>query len=455
LGNGLRVASQEAFGQYSTVGAFVDAGSRYEVSYTSGVSHFLHKLAFQSTEKFSSRESLLHELEQYGGVYDCQRSRDVMIYSLSVFSFALPQAMELLADCLWRPQLTQDEVELERRSITFELEAVKNGPHSDMWTTDLVHQAAYRSNTLGLPSLCPEENICKIDREELMDYLATYYHPSRMVLAGVNVNHDLFVELARNWFGEPNPTWGKEKREGADSSLSQYTGGDVKVERTGPPIVGPNPLPDLTHVVLACESSSYLDSDFYAFAVLNSLMGGGGSFSAGGPGKGMYTRLYQDVLTRHHWVYSALAQNYAYSDSGIFCLFGSAEPSLARKLTEVLCGQLHTMTKTPEESAVSRAKMQLKSAMMMNLESRFINCEDIGRQMLGQNVRYSTEEMMEKIDAVTVRDLQRVGERLMESPLSMAAMGTLTDVPTKREVEAALHTDGGRLSAKRRLFSFR
>ena len=121
------------------------------------------------------------------------------------------------------------QVELERRSITFELEAVKNGPHSDMWTTDLVHQAAYRSNTLGLPSLCPEENICKIDREELMDYLATYYHPSRMVLAGVNVNHDLFVELARNWFGEPNPTWGKEKREGADSSLSQYTGGDVKV----------------------------------------------------------------------------------------------------------------------------------------------------------------------------------------------------------------------------------
>ena len=92
--------------------------------------------------------------------------------------------------------------------------------------------------------------------------------------------------------------------------------------------MGPNPLPDLTHVVLACESSSYLDSDFYAFAVLNSLMGGGGSFSAGGPGKGMYTRLYQDVLTQHHWVYSALAQNYAYSDSGIFCLFGSAEPSL-------------------------------------------------------------------------------------------------------------------------------
>ena len=31
------------------------------------------------------------------------------------------------------------------------------------------------------------------------------------------------------------------------------------------------------------------------FCVLNTLMGGGGSFSAGGPGKGMYTRLYLQV----------------------------------------------------------------------------------------------------------------------------------------------------------------
>ena len=64
----------------------------------------------QSTEKFPSRESLLHELDQYGGVYDCQKSRDVMIYSLSIFSFALPQAMEVLADCLWHPKLTPEEV---------------------------------------------------------------------------------------------------------------------------------------------------------------------------------------------------------------------------------------------------------------------------------------------------------------------------------------------------------
>lgn len=105
----------------------------------------------------------------------------------------------------------------------------------------------------------------------------------------------------------------------------------VQVHREGPPVVGPNPLPELIHIGIAMESSSYLDDDFFAFAVLNSLMGGGGSFSAGGPGKGMYTHLYRDVLSRHHWVYWAMAQNHAYADSGIFCLFGSCHPSKVNK----------------------------------------------------------------------------------------------------------------------------
>jgi len=53
---------------------------------------------------------LLSELEQLGGVCDCQRFRDIMIYSLSVFSFALPKAMEVLAETMWQPGLKEQEV---------------------------------------------------------------------------------------------------------------------------------------------------------------------------------------------------------------------------------------------------------------------------------------------------------------------------------------------------------
>ena len=108
----------------------------------------------------------------------------------------------------------------------------------------------------------------------------------------------------------------------------------MQMHRSAPPVVGPNPLPDLNHVVLAMEGVDYFHPDLYAFAVMNSLMGGGGSFSAGGPGKGMYSQLYLNVLNRYHSVYSALAQNFSSSDSGLFCLFGSAAPS-------DVCGSMH------------------------------------------------------------------------------------------------------------------
>ncbi len=66
------------------------------------------------------------------------------------------------------------------------------------------------------------------------------------------------------------------------------------------------------------------------------MMGGGGSFSAGGPGKGMYTRLYTNVLNRQHWMWSATAYNHAYSDSGLFCIHAAAHPSQLRELVEVI-----------------------------------------------------------------------------------------------------------------------
>lgn len=62
--------------------------------------------------------------------------------------------------------------------------------------------------------------------------------------------------------------------------------------------MGPSGLPELAHIVIGFEGCSHKDSDFIAICVLNMIMGGGGSFSAGGPGKGMYSRLYTNVLNR-------------------------------------------------------------------------------------------------------------------------------------------------------------
>ncbi|KAJ9583882.1 hypothetical protein L9F63_021774, partial [Diploptera punctata] len=62
-----------------------------------------------------------------------------------------------------------------------------------------------------------------------------------------------------------------------------------------PLYVGQSRSSELAHVVIGLEGCSHQDPDFIPICVLNMMMGGGGSFSAGGPGKGMYTQIYTNV----------------------------------------------------------------------------------------------------------------------------------------------------------------
>ncbi|KAE8715224.1 hypothetical protein F3Y22_tig00110186pilonHSYRG00187 [Hibiscus syriacus] len=48
------------------------------------------------------------------------------------------------------------------------------------------------------------------------------------------------------------------------------------------------------------------------------LMGGGGSFSAGGPGKGMHSRLYLRVLNEYQQIHSFSAFNSIFNNTGLF-----------------------------------------------------------------------------------------------------------------------------------------
>ncbi|XP_073848922.1 mitochondrial-processing peptidase subunit alpha [Musca autumnalis] len=452
LKNGLRVASEPRFGQFCTVGLVIDSGPRYEVTYPSGVSHFLEKLAFNSTTNFPNKDAILKELERNGGICDCQSSRDTLIYAASIDSRAIESVTRLLADVTLRPTLHEDEVFLARRAIQFELETLGMRPEQEPILMDMIHAAAYRENTLGLPKLCPAENLDAINRDVLMNYLKYHHTPERMVIAGVGVNHDELVHHVEQYFVQDSAIWNNEdiKATGAqsvDKSVAQYTGG-LRKEECEIPIYAAAGLPELAHVVIGLEGCSHQDPDFVALCVLNIMMGGGGSFSAGGPGKGMYSRLYTNVLNRYHWMYSATAYNHAYADTGLFCIHASAPPSNVRDMTEVVTRELVNMTSNPGREELSRSKIQLQSMLLMNLESRPVVFEDVGRQVLATGHRKRPEHFINEIDKITAADIQRVAKRLLCSPVSMAARGDISGLPDIKEVQNALHRDG-RLSSRR------
>ncbi|KAI1001956.1 Mitochondrial-processing peptidase subunit alpha [Podosphaera aphanis] len=462
LPNGIRVATEALPGHFSGVGVFIDAGSRYENEHLMGVSHIMDRLAFKST-KHRTSDQMLEAVESLGGNINCASSRESLMYQSATFNSTVETTVALLAETIRDPLITEAEVQEQLETASYEIGEIWSKP--ELILPELVHTAAYRGNTLGNPLLCPKERIPLIKKRTIEDYRKVFLHPERIVLAFVGVQHGEAVKLAQKYFDMPSSqrTPPKEAENSQDglktpskkspkildlllnnlaptednsSALlpplsparqpSHYTGGFLSLPNLPVP-VQPTHLP-LTHIHVAFESLPVSSEDIYALATLQTLLGGGGSFSAGGPGKGMYSRLYTNVLNRHGWVESCVAFNHSYVDSGLFGISASCAPSYVALMLDTICRQLSYLTLETgpclREEEVNRAKNQLRSSLLMNLESRMVELEDLGRQVQIFGKKVSVREMCRKIDQLTVADLRRVAKRVLEGNIQNPGKGS-------------------------------
>ncbi|KJH41216.1 peptidase M16 inactive domain protein [Dictyocaulus viviparus] len=450
LDSNIRVASEPHYGDYCTIGVAIESGSRYEAGYPLGTSHIVEKLAFGSTTRHSSKEEIYSVLQENGGLIDCQSTRDTFIYAASCHISGLDAITEIIANAIWRAKNTEDELTEAKMIVQYEIEDMPKKIESvEPLMTDWLHKAAFRDNTLGFSKYTTEAVLPNISEKHINSYMYQYHAPERIVVAGVGVEHSDLVAAVERHFEPGTSTWAKNPNillpelPPIDRSIAQYSGGEVRVEKDLSTLAVGTPYPNLAHVALGFEGVSYRDSDFVAFCVLHTLLGGGGSFSAGGPGKGMYTRLYTDVMNRCHWIYGATAYNHSYADAGLFCIHASSGPEQINDVLIVILDQFFKLSKGIEKEELERAKIQLKSQLMMNLEVRPVMFEDLARQVIGHGYRRKPDEYLEKIEKVTADDIIRAGERMLSCRPSVVGYGDIGKLASYEAVDDAV--------AKRRL----
>lgn len=479
LPNGIRVATESLPGPFSGVGVYIDAGSRYEDESLRGVSHIVDRLAFKST-KSRSADQMLESLESLGGNIQCASSREALMYQCATFNSAVPTATGLLADTIRDPQITDEEVAQQLDTAAYEINEIWSKP--DLIIPELLHMAAYKNNTLGNPLLCPRERLPYIDKGLIEKYRSQFYRPERIVVAFAGTHHDDAVKLVEKYFGDmqgDSPSTEQHTSQSPAASYSQQTPSSSTASKilsklpgslnfstsaphqatvspldpsllqpapqsildqpshyTGGYLALPNlPVPQnnlsipLSHIHLAFEALPISSPDIYALATLQTLLGGGGSFSAGGPGKGMYSRLYTNVLNQHGWVESCVAFNHSYTDSGLFGIAASCEPGKVGLMVDVICRELQNLSletgfASLQAQEVSRAKNQLRFSLLMNLESRLVELEDLGRQVQVHGRKVGVKEMCQKIDEVSIADLRRVAKQIFSGQVYNVGNGT-------------------------------
>lgn len=422
---------------------------------------------------------MLEAIETLGGNIQCASSRETLMYQSATFNASVPTAISILADTIQNPLITEEEVQQQLETADYEIGEIWSKP--ELILPELVHIAAYKNNTLGNPLLCPKERLNEITKSAVEAYRSTFYTPERMVVAFAGVRHDEAVKLTEQHFGDMRGGKGSQATQSGSNtfssstgklpsahqttytspttapqepsrllskipffknlttsatnhasiletsslttsapvdfmSTSHYTGGFLSLPPLAPPA---NPaLPRLSYIHIAFEALPISSKDIYALATLQTLLGGGGSFSAGGPGKGMYSRLYTNVLNQHHWVESCVAFNHSYTDSGLFGISASCMPAKVAQMLEVMCKELAALCADTgyaklQHVEVARAKNQLRSSLLMNLESRMVELEDLGRQVQVHGHKISVKEMCAAIEALTIKDLRRVASQVV------------------------------------------
>ena len=381
--------------QSASLGIWIGSGSRDEAPDEHGISHLLEHMAFKGTKRRNARQ-IAEEIEAVGGDLNAATSVESTAYYARVLKDDVPLALDVLSDILSNPAFDAEELRREQNVIVQEIGAVEDTP--DDLVFDRLQETAFPKQPVGRSILGTPETVRSFNSKRLRDYLARNYRAPDMIVAAAGaVEHAAVLREVENRFASftgpaaPVPT------------PATFHGGS-RVETR-----------DLeqVHIALALQGVPVRDDQLYSLQVFTAVLGGG-----------MSSRLFQEVRENRGLCYTIHAFHMPFSDTGLFALYAGTDEADAPELMRVAIEQIGDLTATLSEAEVARAKAQLKAGLLMALESSEARIGQLGRQMLAYGRPIPLEEIVGKVDAVTVESAREAGRMLVHrSPPAIAALG--------------------------------
>lgn len=418
LPNGLRVATEAIpFAETSTVGIWINSGSRFETDENNGVAHFLEHILFKGTKKRTVKE-LEVEVENMGGQLNAYTGREQTCYYAKVMGKDVGKAVNILSDILLNSNLDERAINRERDVILREMEEV-NKQTSEL-VFDHLHATAFQFSPLGRTILGPIENIKSITRDQLVQYMQQHYRGPRMVLAAAGaVDHDELVKLASSAFGSvPDEDNATSVRTLLLKDPAKFTGSYVH-----------DRFPDATEcsMAVAFKGCSWSDPDSIPLMVMQTMLGGWDKNST--VGKHSSSTLTQTIVVENLGE-AYMAFNTNYHDTGLFGVYGVSDRGRIEDFAWSIMNEMTKMCYDVSENDVARAKNQLKASLMFFQDSTHHVAESIGRELLTYGRRMPKAELFARIDAVDANTIRAVADRFIyDQDMAVAGVGDVQFLP--------------------------
>jgi predicted Zn-dependent peptidase len=384
LENGVRIATREMPEMKSvSVGIWIAVGGRHEPEELCGISHFLEHLLFKGTAKRSGRD-ITEEVEGLGGFVNAFTTEDHTCLYAKAASQHLPTLANVLSDMYVNSLFAEQEIERERDVIREEILMYKDQP--GQFSQELLTEAMWPRHALGRPLTGSVESISRIQRAQLLEFVAENYNGlSTVITVAGRCTHDEVVRHFRNRL--------KKLPRGRAPVFQRWN----EVKRDQRVLVAKDET-EQTHLALGYHAMSRTDDRRHAMKLLSVILG-----------ENMSSRLFQQLRERYAFCYSVHSGTLVLEDSGLVSICVGLEPQKLRSALRAIHRELDKLCKKPPtRKELRQAQEYTIGQNELGLESTTNQIMWMGESMIAYDEVVDPEEVQAKFKEVTADQIQQV-----------------------------------------------
>ena len=429
LSNGVRVLTEsETVPGLVNLGILLDCGSRDEqlTEHTDGMC-FALKNTFMKSNTRTNEQLNYCMVQMSGGEFTYEYDQEKTYLKANCLAHDTYDFVQMMADCLLDDKTVIDEEAAQWRADEYwKLRDFSGTP--DEKVSSLWHSTAYGLKGLGMPVSGFPGSFHRIGYSHMNEFRRREIVPSGIIVAAAGIkHHEEFVETVKPYYEH------LEARTKSKRQSTPYLGGQHREICDS----------DTTYVNLSFESVPWTSPDLATAMVLKTLIGDGGGFSTGGPGKGMHSRAYTQILNRFYFINSVKSENVSFSDSGHFRIL-AVGPSAENEMIGYALVQVFLDLTNVSDTEVTRAKNCLKNQVCQTLEKASSRLEDTAKMLLTFNQTPQQLDYLKLINSVSTEAVRKFVRKLLSSKPTVVAVGGDThNVPSADRIEEIIRAKLG------------
>ena len=411
LPNGLLVLTESIPHVRSvSMGVWIASGSRDEPLELNGISHFVEHMVFKGTTTRNAQQ-FAREVDSIGGNLDAFTGKENIGFNIKVLDVNIAPALELLADLVLHPTFTPEDISREQGVILEEIKMDEDSP--DYLVHETFTQKFWKGNGLGRPTLGTVKSVSSFTQPTVFDFYNSRFTPRNMVFSAAgHLDHDRFVaQVAACFSGLAASTGTPFAKLPAPATFANIT---LKRKKSL----------EQVQLCLGVPAPPVDSPTRYAVYLLNSMLGGG-----------MSSRLFQTIREDRGLAYSIYAETSPFRDTGALSIYaGTSAAKIAEVLRLTLAELRRLKEDTVPEAELKRAKDQLKSNIVLGLESSSSRMSNLARQEMYFKRFFSVDEIVSAVEAVTAADILSLARQLFRpEAIALTVLGNLGPFTVSRE----------------------